>query len=41
MNGLHLVDAGYRCLASRIADGIVSAVGEIKIQTMGRMGRVD
>lgn len=34
MNGLHLVDAGYRCLASRLADGIVSAVGDIEIQTI-------
>jgi lysophospholipase L1-like esterase len=36
MDGLHLVDAGYRCLASRIADGIVAAVGDIRIRTVSK-----
>ncbi|CAM5766634.1 SGNH/GDSL hydrolase family protein [Bosea minatitlanensis] len=36
MDGLHLVDAGYRCLASRLADGIVAAVGDVPIQVIGR-----
>jgi lysophospholipase L1-like esterase len=31
MDGLHLVDGGYRCLALRIADGIVAGLGEIRI----------
>ena len=33
MDGLHLVDAGYRCLALRLADGIVSGIGTVKIET--------
>lgn len=35
MDGLHLVDAGYRCMALRLADGIVSGIGTIKIETAG------
>ncbi|MCU4180468.1 SGNH/GDSL hydrolase family protein [Bosea sp. BH3] len=35
MDGLHLVDAGYRCMALRLADGIVAGVGTIKIETAG------
>lgn len=33
MDGLHLVDAGYRCLALRLADGIVSGIGPVPIAT--------
>lgn len=32
MDGLHLVDAGYRCLALRLADGIVSGIGPVRIE---------
>lgn len=36
MDGLHLVDAGYRCLGLRLADGIVSGIGNVRIETAGR-----
>lgn len=35
MDGLHLVDAGYRCLALRLADGIVSGIGPVRIESAG------
>jgi lysophospholipase L1-like esterase len=35
MDGLHLVDAGYRCLALRLADGIVAGIGPVRIETAG------
>ena len=30
MDGLHMIDASYRCLAIRIADGIASALTGVK-----------
>jgi len=36
MDGLHLVDAGYRCLGLRLADGIISGIGNVRIETAGR-----
>jgi lysophospholipase L1-like esterase len=36
MDGLHLVDAGYRCLALRLADGIVAGIGPVRIETAGK-----
>ena len=36
MDGLHLVDDGYRCLGLRLADGIVSGIGNVRIDTAGR-----
>ncbi|MFJ5369766.1 SGNH/GDSL hydrolase family protein [Bosea sp. CER48] len=35
MDGLHLVDAGYRCLALRLADGIVAGIGPVRIEAAG------
>jgi hypothetical protein len=37
MDGLHLVDAGYRCLALRLADGIVAGIGPVRIESAGRV----
>lgn len=34
MDGVHLLDGGYRCLALRIADGIVSALGDVRIDVV-------
>lgn len=31
LDGVHLLDGGYRCLALRIADGIVAALGDVRI----------
>ncbi|WP_306222838.1 SGNH/GDSL hydrolase family protein [Bosea beijingensis] len=39
MDGLHLVDAGYRCLALRLADGIVAGIGPVRIETAGKGAR--
>ena len=39
MDGLHLVDAGYRCLALRLADGIVSGIGNVRIEAAGSRGK--
>jgi acyl-CoA thioesterase-1 len=35
MDGLHLVDAGYRCLALRLADGIIAGIGPVRIEAAG------
>lgn len=34
MDGLHLVDGGYRCLALRIADGIAAGLGDVRIDVI-------
>lgn len=39
MDGLHLVDAAYRCLGLRLADGIVAGIGSVRIETAGGKAR--
>jgi len=39
MDGLHLVDAGFRCLALRLADGIVGGIGNVRIDAAGGRAR--
>lgn len=34
MDGVHLLDGGYRCLALRIADGIAAALGDVRIDVL-------
>lgn len=40
MDGLHLVDGGYRCLALRVADGIAAALADVRIDTVGKAPEV-